>query len=114
MGVLGVGLGLVGPGLAGVVVPSTLQQEASRKLSMTPRRTMAIAQQLYEGVDISGEGTVGLITYMRTDSLRLSDEALSAAEKFILGRYGKDYHTGKPRTYKAKYSRSRMVLTVGA
>ncbi len=81
---------------------STLQQEASRKLSMTPRRTMAIAQQLYEGVDISGEGTVGLITYMRTDSLRLSDEALSAAEKFILGRYGKDYHTGKPRTYKAK------------
>ena len=67
---------------------STLQQEASRKLSMTPRRTMAIAQQLYEGVDISGEGAVGLITYMRTDSLRLSDEALAAAKTFILGRYG--------------------------
>ena len=57
---------------------STLQQEASRKLNMTPRRTMAIAQQLYEGVDITGEGTVGLITYMRTDSLRISEEALSA------------------------------------
>ena len=54
---------------------STMQQEASRKLSMTPRRTMAIAQQLYEGVDIQGEGSVGLITYMRTDSLRISEEA---------------------------------------
>ncbi len=53
-------------------ITSTLQQEASRKLNMTPRRTMAIAQQLYEGIDITGEGTVGLITYMRTDSLRLS------------------------------------------
>ena len=59
---------------------STLQQEASRKLGMSPRRTMAIAQQLYEGVDITGEGTVGLITYMRTDSLRLSDEATAAAQ----------------------------------
>ena len=56
-------------------ITSTLQQEASRKLNMTPRRTMSIAQQLYEGVDIEGEGTVGLITYMRTDSLRLSEEA---------------------------------------
>ena len=67
---------------------STLQQEASRKLNMTPRRTMSIAQQLYEGVDIAGEGTVGLITYMRTDSLRLSEEATAAARSFILGRYG--------------------------
>ncbi len=65
---------------------STLQQEASRKLGMSPRRTMAVAQQLYEGVDITGEGTVGLITYMRTDSLRLSDEATAAARQFILGR----------------------------
>ncbi len=81
---------------------STLQQEASRKLNMQPRRTMAIAQQLYEGVDITGEGTVGLITYMRTDSLRLSDEATAAAKSFILGRYGKDYHPGSPRVYKAK------------
>ena len=81
---------------------STLQQEASRKLSMTPRRTMAIAQQLYEGVDISGEGTVGLITYMRTDSLRLSDEAQAAARQFILGRYGERYYPGKPRVFKTK------------
>ncbi len=81
---------------------STLQQEASRKLSMTPRRTMAIAQQLYEGVDIEGEGTVGLITYMRTDSLRLSEEALSSVRQFINGRFGKDYCPAQPRRYKAK------------
>jgi len=81
---------------------STLQQEASRKLNMTPRRTMSIAQQLYEGVDLAGEGTVGLITYMRTDSLRLSDEATAAAKDFIESRYGKDYHPGKPREYKTK------------
>lgn len=81
---------------------STLQQEASRKLNMTPRRTMAIAQQLYEGVDIEGEGTVGLITYMRTDSLRLSDEALAAAKQFILARYGKDYYPSATRRFKAK------------
>ena len=81
---------------------STMQQEASRKLSMTPRRTMAIAQQLYEGVDIEGEGTVGLITYMRTDSLRLSDEATAAAKEFILSRYGADYYPGKARVYKTK------------
>ena len=81
---------------------STLQQEASRKLNMTPRRTMAIAQQLYEGVDIEGEGTVGLITYMRTDSLRLSDEATAAAKDFILARYGADYYPGKARVYKTK------------
>ena len=62
---------------------STLQQEASRKLNMTPKRTMAIAQQLYEGVDVAGEGTLGLITYMRTDSLRLSEEAVEAARVFI-------------------------------
>ena len=81
---------------------STLQQEASRKLNMTPRRTMAIAQQLYEGVDVSGEGTVGLITYMRTDSLRLSEEALGAARTFILGRYGKDYYPAATRRFKTK------------
>jgi DNA topoisomerase-1 len=83
-------------------ITSTLQQEASRKLNMTPRRTMSIAQQLYEGVDIAGEGTVGLITYMRTDSLRLSEEALAAAKTFIEARYGKDYHPGKPRHFKSK------------
>ena len=81
---------------------STLQQEASRKLGMSPRKTMAVAQQLYEGVDVTGEGTVGLITYMRTDSLRLSDEATAAAGRFITARYGKEYYPGKPRVYKAK------------
>ncbi|NLW65711.1 MAG: type I DNA topoisomerase, partial [Clostridiales bacterium] len=83
-------------------ITSTLQQEASRRLGMTPRRTMSIAQQLYEGVDISGEGTIGLITYMRTDSLRLSDDATSTAKEFIIGRYGKDYYPGKPRVFKTK------------
>ena len=83
-------------------ITSTLQQEASRKLNMTPRRTMSIAQQLYEGVDIEGEGTVGLITYMRTDSLRLSEEALSAAKRLIESRYGRDYYPEKTRRFKAK------------
>ncbi len=81
---------------------STLQQEASRKLNMTPKRTMAIAQQLYEGVDVAGEGTLGLITYMRTDSLRLSDEAMADAASFIKSRYGKDYYYGKFHTFKTK------------
>ena len=83
-------------------ITSTLQQEASRKLNMTPRRTMAVAQQLYEGVDIQGEGTVGLITYMRTDSLRLSEEALAAAKDMIVSRYGKEYYPEKTRHFKAK------------
>ena len=81
---------------------STLQQEASRKLNMTPKRTMAIAQQLYEGVDVAGEGTTGLITYMRTDSLRLSDEAMDAAADFIKHRYGKEYYYGKHHVFKTK------------
>lgn len=81
---------------------STLQQEASRKLGMTPRRTMSIAQQLYEGVDVEGEGTVGLISYMRTDSVRLSDEATAAAARMISGRYGAEYYYGKPRVYRSK------------
>lgn len=83
-------------------ITSTLQQEASRRLGMTPRRTMSVAQQLYEGVDITGEGTVGLITYMRTDSLRLSDDATKAAQDFIIQRYGKEYYPGKPRVFKTK------------
>ena len=81
---------------------STLQQEASRKLGFTPKRTMALAQQLYEGVDISGEGTTGLITYMRTDSLRLSDEAMAAAADFIRSRYGNSYYYGKFHVFKTK------------
>ena len=83
-------------------ITSTLQQEASRKLGMTPKRTMAVAQQLYEGIDIPGEGTVGLITYMRTDSLRLSDVALSDAAKFIKEKYGSALYAGKPRRYRAR------------
>ena len=81
---------------------STLQQEASRKLNMTPKRTMMIAQQLYEGVDVEGEGTLGLITYMRTDSLRLSDEAMDAAAALIRQRYGESYYYGKHHVYKTK------------
>ena len=82
-------------------ITSTLQQEASRRLGMTPRRTMSIAQQLYEGVDVEGEGTVGLITYMRTDSLRLSEDALAAAGTFIREHYGEDFYYGKPRRFKS-------------
>ena len=83
-------------------ITSTLQQEASRRLSMTPRRTMSIAQQLYEGVEISGHGSIGLITYMRTVSLRLSEEALAAAKDFIIGHYGPEYYPGSPRHFKTK------------
>ena len=85
-------------------ITSTLQQEASRRLNMTPRRTMSVAQQLYEGVEISGIGSVGLISYMRTDSLRLSDEAVSAARSFILETYGPEYCPKAPRVYKTKAS----------
>ncbi len=81
---------------------STLQQEASRKLNMTPRRTMSIAQQLYEGIDIGGEGAVGLITYMRTDSLRLSDDAISAAKDYIVSHYGAEYCPPETRVFKTK------------
>ena len=81
---------------------STLQQEASRKLNMTPKRTMTIAQQLYEGIDVPGLGTTGLITYMRTDSLRLSDEAMAAAAAFIKERYGASYYYGKFHSFKTK------------
>ena len=81
---------------------STLQQEASRKLGFTPKKTMMIAQQLYEGVEVTGEGTTGLITYMRTDSLRLSDEAMDAAAAFIRNRYGDSYYYGKHHVFKTK------------
>ena len=81
---------------------STLQQEASRKLNMPPKRTMSIAQQLYEGVDVAGEGTLGLITYMRTDSLRIAPEALAEAADFIKARYGAAYYYGTPHVFKTK------------
>ena len=80
---------------------STLQQEASRRLGMAPRRTMRVAQDLYEGLNLRGRGHVGLITYMRTDSLRLSDEALSACRAFISQNFGKEHLPSKPNHYAA-------------
>ena len=81
---------------------STMQQEASRRLGYDGKRTMRIAQQLYEGVEIPGKGSIGLITYMRTDSLRISEEARAAAAKFISERFGDNYLPSKPRYFKAK------------
>ncbi len=78
---------------------STLQQEASRKLGMGASRTMRLAQQLYEGVDVGGE-TIGLITYMRTDGITLSGEAVAAARSLIASEYGKNYVPDSPRMYK--------------
>jgi DNA topoisomerase I len=80
---------------------STLQQEASRKLGFTAQRTMRTAQQLYEGIDIGGE-TVGLITYMRTDSVNLAAEAIGEVREFIAKRYGSDNVPPEPRTFKTK------------
>ena len=81
---------------------STLQQEASRRLGFTATRTMRAAQTLYEGVDIAGHGTMGLITYMRTDSLRISDEAVAAAKEYIAGAYGENYICPYKRVWKTK------------
>ncbi len=81
---------------------STLQQEASRKLGMTAKRTMAVAQELYEGVELEGLGLTGLITYMRTDSLRIADEALAAARSFISGRFGEGFCPAKARVFHTK------------
>ena len=83
-------------------ITSTLQQEASRRLGMAPRRAMSIAQQLYEGIDIAGKGTVGLITYMRTDSLRISEEAMHDAKKYITSTYGEQFYPDSPNRYKSK------------
>lgn len=83
-------------------ITSTMQQEASRKLGFSAKRTMKAAQELYEGVDVEGIGAVGLITYMRTDSLRISDEAKAAAAQYIETVYGKDYLPDKPRVFKTK------------
>ncbi len=83
-------------------ITSTLQQEASRRLSFQARRTMKAAQELYEGLDVKGLGMVGLITYMRTDSLRISDEARAAGNQFILDNYGEKYLPKKPRFFKSK------------
>ncbi len=83
-------------------ITATLQQEASRKLGFTGQKTMRVAQTLYEGVDIDGVGSTGLITYMRTDSLRISDEARNAGNKFIVSKYGEKYLPKSPRIYKSK------------
>ena len=81
---------------------SSMQQEAARKLGFTTKLTMLIAQQLYEGVEIHGKGTTGLITYIRTDSVRIADEAQKAALEYISDTYGKDYVPGKPNIYKGR------------
>lgn len=83
-------------------ITSTLQQEAYKRLNFTAKKTMSIAQQLYEGIDIKSEGTVGLITYMRTDSVRVSEEAQSGAELYIEKKYGREYLPESRRTYKTK------------
>ncbi len=85
-------------------ITSKLQQEASRKLGFQPSRTMRIAQRLYEGVELGEEGAVGLITYMRTDSTRLSNDALEAVRGYIANRYGADYVPEKPTVYRSKKS----------
>ena len=81
---------------------STMQQEASRRLGFQARRTMKAAQELYEGVDVEGLGAVGLITYMRTDSLRISDEAKQAAAAYIEKTYGREFVPQTPRVYKSR------------
>ena len=83
-------------------VTSKLQQEAARKLGFQPRHTMQVAQRLYEGVELGPEGAVGLITYMRTDSTRISAEALQEARRFIQGQYGDKYLPEKPVVYRSK------------
>ncbi len=83
---------------------SNLQQEASRKLGFSTQKTMQIAQQLYEGVDLAGEGSQGLVTYIRTDSTRVSDEALEVVRGLILANYGPDYMPEKPNVYKTRKS----------
>jgi DNA topoisomerase I len=85
-------------------ITSTLQQEASRRYNFPIRKTMMLAQQLYEGAEVKGHGTLGLITYMRTDSTRISDEAADNAKSYIVGKYGKEYYPAKRRTYANKNS----------
>jgi DNA topoisomerase-1 len=83
-------------------ITSTLQQEAYKKLNFTAKKTMSVAQQLYEGIDIKKEGSVGLITYMRTDSVRIAEEAQSNAETYIKSTYGQEYLPEERRNYKTK------------
>ena len=83
-------------------ITSKLQQEASRKIGFPVKKTMTVAQKLYEGIEIGAEGAVGLITYMRSDSVRVSDTALSEVREFIGGNYGDKYLPAKPINYKGK------------
>lgn len=83
-------------------ITSTLQQEASRKLGFQARRTMKAAQELYEGVEVKGQGSMGLITYMRTDSLRISEDAIKEAAQYIQERWGQKYLPSKPRVFKSR------------
>jgi len=83
-------------------ITSSLQQEAHRRLSFSPKRTMMLAQQLYEGLDLGKEGTVGLITYMRTDSVKIAETAQAEAKEWILSHYGNDYAPPEPREFKNK------------
>jgi len=83
-------------------ITSTLQQDSSRKLRFSVKRTMMLAQQLYEGVEIGDEGLVGLITYMRTDSVRVSDDAIVEVRDYVAGKYGKEYLPATPNVYKTK------------
>ncbi len=83
-------------------ITSTMQQEASRKLGFAARRTMKAAQELYEGVEVEGVGAIGLITYMRTDSLRISDDARNEGNNYIKERYGDKYLPEKPRVFKSR------------
>ena len=83
-------------------ITSTLQQDASRRFGFQAKRTMKVAQELYEGINLPDLGAVGLLTYMRTDSLRISDEALSAAHDYIQRTYGENYALAKPRTFRSK------------
>ena len=83
-------------------ITSTLQQDAARRLYFSPKKTMTIAQHLYEGVEIGKQGSVGLITYMRTDSTRVAKEAVDAAREYIAEEYGKEFHPEKPPVHKSK------------
>jgi len=83
-------------------ITSTLQQDASRQLGFSAKKTMAVAQQLYEGMELDGEGTTGLITYMRTDSTNISEGALKEVRQYIDDHYGKDFLPNEPPKYKTR------------
>src|SRR6185503_15549822 len=85
-------------------ITSTLQQDAGRKLGFSAKKTMTVAQQLYEGVELGEDGAVGLITYMRTDSVRIAQEAQQEARRWATGRLGTDYLPDAPPTYKSRGS----------